>query len=1358
MSLLQDVGNFLFGWLVPDTPTPQDPGVELVPFQTNAYLPKIYGQVKKHTPLGVFKATNDFDNDDQENDTLFIIVVWGHSVRSIDEVYLDDVPISADSDLFFYDNFDGQQGTRVRTTHVRNFPNGMAGYDYSALTATGWSSNDNLAGCACTFIQMQYVGDPDASTLRQEPIITADITGSIFANPMQALNSYLTGTEWGKGLSSDDIDLAALAAEQSYCNDLVPVFDGSVDDRTRFTINYAMDNEQTVLGNVNKILRSCRGLLPVLNGKLKPIIEKDDPAVSVEIIERDIIKLGPISDNGKNERYNQVIVEYRDADADGTLQDAIYPEQDSALHQQYLDEDNGVDRSTNVELHTCNNYYEALAFGKTLIDVSRQGQRASITLPLWATLYEVGDIVTVSHSRPGWDQKDFRIERTSESEDEVTLFVREHQPLAYQEPGDIPKPEIPDTNITYTAPNTPTNLLVELFNEELRQARITWSGDTTRYDYQVLNLDNDLLEEGRIARKYIEISGLSAGTYTVKVRAVKSFRVSGWIEIDVVLQVPGVPTAMLVDASNFEAIISPTLAGADRSVEFEVFVTDDSTPPSDSNVKGPAHVITWTGLAPDALHTVYARSVNALGKSAFASTTFTTTNDDAGLNVVISQNLATEIFDDVVTEVNSGLTATVNNIVSNRPTFTQVNASIDSAIVQVNAALDIDPDQLGRNILDLYSDFNRQQDIKNESQERNTQVTALTASTDENSAQIIDVQQAVTTESEARATDIAGLRAEITGPSGDTAAQILEYNEVLVGPSGAIAQQILSFQNSYVDANFVSNTSISQNYYTQSQTDLAIAQESTALRATIDGDISAAIDTNNTALVSPTGAITLATQNLKAELEGASGSITAASNAAAAAQVTANGAASAATSVTNTVNDPANGLTAVAQRADAAQLTADGNTSSISIIENRIDDSSTGLSALSSQISDVQNDADGNASAINSVITQINNGTTRLDALSTRITAAQQDADGNTTAINALSSEINNETTGLSAIGTIATQAQIDADNNSQSISTISNVVNDPATGNTALAGLINTAQTTADGNTTAISSLQTRVSNAEGDISSAQVSIQAVETDVGEIKSEVLLAVNAGGNLAFFQLDGTPTQTVINLQSDLVNYLDGNGAAWIEFDSQTQEARFLGTLAAGKEILSPLITGGTFRTASSGFRTEVSADGDFPIWVGDDTKNEANAKFFIKNDGTGFIAGEFFQGQIQRNRSASSNTRTVTATDHTSAGNDVSVDATLRYDYSYTQTTQPGFEPRTLSYTIKRNGTTIDSGTFRVVRTVEFDAENNIYWIYEYYTATFSDTDTGTADGVTYSYEFQVSNVVGADYRTTIKTFEALI
>ncbi|MFU1599235.1 hypothetical protein ACM257_17790 [Alteromonas macleodii] len=626
------VGEKLFGWLMPDPPKQLAPGAELTSAETDASIAKIYGKVEKKTGRIVFKETNDNDDDDYPNDLLHIIVVWGEAVESIDEVYIDDIPNSSNDDAFYAGD--------KRAVFVRNFPNGMGNYSDQILTRAGWRASDKLEGKACSYIRLEYHDDETAIT--SEPNLTADLTGTTHSNPATALLDYLTNSIYGKGLPSSYINSASFTYAKALCDSDVEEQLGSGVYRDLFSCNVALDTSATVLENVNTLLKPMRGWLPIINGQLTLIIEEDNTPVDQPILEEDILQMGKISEGNKNNRFNRVSVTYYDPEADGSKQEAVYPEPDSELFEQMLAEDNGFLREESVDLKTCRNYYEALEFAKTYLEVSRQQTRTTITLPKWATIYDVGDVVPVTYMSglPFWDAKLFRIESKEENREEVKLSIREHQPYIYDFFGLGNKPELPDTTYTNKTPDVPTDLNIEHIYDNFVQVKASWVSESQRFDYRVLKGDV-IVQTERVASHSVELSGFDMGQYRFQVRALGGLgKRSGWAEIPLVMQVPSPPTSINLNISNFDIEVIPWLENAGSSVSFDYTITDENATEPGELIRGPAASYTFSGLSPITNYKIWVRSHNPLGVSDWVSVEATTHNDAQPITEIIEPILA----------------------------------------------------------------------------------------------------------------------------------------------------------------------------------------------------------------------------------------------------------------------------------------------------------------------------------------------------------------------------------------------------------------------------------------------------------------------------------------------------------------------------------------------------------------------------------------------------------------------------------------------------------------------------------------------------------------------------------------------
>jgi len=247
--------------------------------------------------------------------------------------------------------------------------------------------------------------------------------------------------------------------------------------------------------------------------------------------------------------------------------------------------------------------------------------------------------------------------------------------------------------------------------------------------------------------------------------------------------------------------------------------------------------------------------------------------------------------------------------------------------------------------------------------------------------------------------------------------------------------------------------------------------------------------------------------------------------------------------------------------------------------------------------------------------------------------------------------------------------------------------------------------------------------------------SVEAANIQAGAITAVKLSATAIDGQLITGALFRTAANTGSNARVVIGGFPESGGESlpfWYGTGNvSTANASFyvnsLGTVFANNIVIqgtsvfqgnltsTATITGGTVRTASSGYRTEMSSSGSFPLWygtgvkdstnglffvdtsgnvtmrnatiqgflrtssttgqrveVGDDgtyliwagngAKTDANGTFWIKTNGTGFVKGEFFQGQIIESKlnTATASFLPVTASvSHLSAGKNVRVTGT---------------------------------------------------------------------------------------------------
>jgi len=142
--------------------------------------------------------------------------------------------------------------------------------------------------------------------------------------------------------------------------------------------------------------------------------------------------------------------------------------------------------------------------------------------------------------------------------------------------------------------------------------------------------------------------------------------------------------------------------------------------------------------------------------------------------------------------------------------------------------------------------------------------------------------------------------------------------------------------------------------------------------------------------------------------------------------------------------------------------------------------------------------------------------------------------------------------------------------------------------------------------------------------------------------------AVESDKILANAVIAGKIAALAVTAGTIAANAIEANN---IQANAITSSKILAGAVTAGKIDVTNLqaisanlgtVTSGTLRTSSSNTanRVEISSDGSFPLWYGNNTKDAANAKFYLDTGGNAFFAG---------NLSAAGGTIT---TDTTTVGN----------------------------------------------------------------------------------------------------------
>ena len=429
-SILGDV----ISWLIP---MPDMPDLDsqargsLVNKQSNIeQVPVIYGERRVGGTI-VFVETSGSNNT-----YLYMCLILAEGeVDNIGDIYIDDVLLEVGSVHYPHVLIDKKVGTDAQTAST-------------VLTAApSWGATDTLNGIAYLGIRLTYNQDVFTSiptinaVVRGRKVYDPRTTNTAYSNnPALCLRDYLTNDRYGKGLPVLAIDDTTFSQAANDCDVVVDSYDGGPSVKA-FSCNAVLQTSASLFANVKIILSGMQGLMPYQNGQYRIFVEKDKASTFDFTIDNVI---GGISITGvsKSSKYNKVVAKFINPNANWQPDSVIWPEADSTESITYLSEDNGVELSVEQNLTTVTSYYQARNIAKTAVLASRlAGISVSLIATSEALNCAVGDVVTVTHPTPGWQDKKFRVSRLSLNYNgTVSVALAEHVAAVYPWVNDKEQP------------------------------------------------------------------------------------------------------------------------------------------------------------------------------------------------------------------------------------------------------------------------------------------------------------------------------------------------------------------------------------------------------------------------------------------------------------------------------------------------------------------------------------------------------------------------------------------------------------------------------------------------------------------------------------------------------------------------------------------------------------------------------------------------------------------------------------------------------------------------------------------------------------------------------------------------------
>lgn len=518
-------------------------------------IPVIYGE-RRVGGTRVFVHTEGGD----KNDYLYIcLVLCEGEIESITDIEIDDRSISDDRyfGLVSYQTFTGTNSQSAS----------------SLLSATSkWGSSHTLNGIAYIAVRLKW----DQDAFSGIPDITAVVKGrrvydprtnttAWSDNPALCIRDYLTQSRYGKGLSSSEINDTAFEQAADDIEDFtVTEYSGGPSSQQLFKCNAVIDTDDPIFQNLEKMLLGCKGFLPYQDGKYALYIDQSASSV-MTLTENEILDGLSIQSERKEDKFNRVVCKFPNPATKWEPDQAIWPDANSSEELSFLSADDNEVLIDEVDLETVTSYYAARDFARIFCLRSRNALRVAFTATSEAINLRVGDVVSVTHSTPGWSAKPFQVESlTLKYDGTVDLQCVEYDSTIYAYDSASEETTYPDTDLpdpfdvdapgTFTAtpgaeilPDGSINSFVDLSWTASDDAFVSYY-EVSVFGNELTFSDQTFYEETEEAS--IRINGLTSGVaYIAKIKAVNTLGVrSGTVSAEFTAVgdtvAPGNPTSV----------------------------------------------------------------------------------------------------------------------------------------------------------------------------------------------------------------------------------------------------------------------------------------------------------------------------------------------------------------------------------------------------------------------------------------------------------------------------------------------------------------------------------------------------------------------------------------------------------------------------------------------------------------------------------------------------------------------------------------------------------------------------------------------------------------------------------------------
>ena len=513
----------------------------------------VYGTIRKGGVVTYIESTGDTNKFLHQ-----IIVLAGHEVNAIGNVYINDVTVTIGADYFVSDARwkDDSNNPKI---YIRKFLGADNQNVYSQLNGITnppeWnidgvapSNNEDTnfkgEGIACLYVRMEYDQNVFAEGI---PLFTAIVEGKKVYDPRSAstafsanaalcIRDYLTnpyGVD-NTGVTNDTVFSAAANA----CDETVTLAGGGTEKR--YELNGVVSLDRSPSDILGDMMTSCAATLFWGQGNWQLKVGEYTAAVKTFTLDDFRSGINVETKPSRRDSFNIVRGMFNSAADDYIRVD--YPEIRSAT---FIANDAGVESAVDLALPFTTSSAMAQRLAKMTLFRARESMTLTADFGLDAFNVQVGDVVAITASRYGFSSKEFEVvgwkfsNDRSSGELSVSLTLRETSSAAFSWSAE--ESEILSNNSTLTSVSA--GLAIASLSISgggrtagdgtfVHSAIVSWTAPTnsfiSHYEVEYKATADSSFHSTTTTETSIEISPLvDAIEYTFRVRAVTVQGVKG---------------------------------------------------------------------------------------------------------------------------------------------------------------------------------------------------------------------------------------------------------------------------------------------------------------------------------------------------------------------------------------------------------------------------------------------------------------------------------------------------------------------------------------------------------------------------------------------------------------------------------------------------------------------------------------------------------------------------------------------------------------------------------------------------------------------------------------------------------------